>query len=389
MPRKRHAARPVAKIDWLEHRAGYPSLEERQAILERRKQMRLEFISLVARDQSPDSPAGRRLVEKYGQEELNVILKQFDKALQSNQIVKTESFGYRQYRQRYARFGGARPFFSAGEYAKLRDEHGDNFVALLKKQRIDRERQDELSDLLLMDSELWEDLVPEDHPARPADFPQPRLAYQPPLTALLEYGAALVPAAVFARDLESWRRHIPALTRMALDPLLLNGWPADSSSWGPWYALQLLSELGAVESAYSLGELADVENDWLSDLLPEIWAGMGPEVEPFLWMILEDSAHSTKKRGLAADALRILADEEFALRGKVIDAFGRLIANPVTPPELNAYLVHFLGQIEAQGVLRPVIEAAFAENRIDTEIIELDEMDWMEDDEDEWEDDEA
>ena len=176
---------------------------------------------------------------------------------------------------------------------------------------------------------------------------------------------------------------------MALDPLLLDGWPADPASWAPWYALQLLGELGAVESAYSLSELADIENDWLSDLLPEIWAGMGPAVEPFLWMIFEDSAHSTKKRGLAANALQLLAGEEFALRGKVVDAFGRLIANPSTPPALNAYLVHFLGQLEAQGVLRPVIEAAFAENRIDTEIIELEDMEWMEGDEDEWEADEG
>lgn len=389
MPRKRHAARPAAKIDWLEHRTGYPSPEEREAILERRNQMRLDFIGLVARNQPPDSPAGRRLVEKYGEEELNVILNQFGRVIQNDKIVETEAFGYRYYRQAYAQFGGARPFFTIREFVRLHDEHAKNFAALLKKQRIPTERQDELSDLLLIDSELWEDLVPQDHPPRPAGFPQLALAYQPPLTALLEYGATLVPAAVFARDLESWRRHIPALTRMALDPLLLNGWPADPASWAPWYALQLLGELGAVESAYSLGELADVENDWLSDLLPEIWAGMGPEVEPFLWMILEDSAHSTKKRGLAAEALRILADEEFALRGKVIDAFGRLIANPFTPSELNAYLVHFLGQIEAQGVLRPVIEAAFAENRIDTEIIELDEMEWMDDDEDEWEDDEA
>lgn len=389
MSRKRHAARPAAKIDWLEHRTGYPSPEEREAILRRRNQLRFEVAELIARDQPPDSPGGRRLIEKYGEDEVFVILKQFKKNLQNKQIVTTESFGYRQYRQRYARFGGERPFFAVGEYKQLRNEHGDNFAALLKGQPINKERQQEISDLLLMDSYLWEDLVPEDHPARPADFPQPRLAYQPPLTVLLEYGAALVPPAVFARDLESWRKHIPALTRMALDPLLLDGWPADPASWGPWYALHLLGELGAVESAYSLIELADFKNDWLSDLLPDIWARMGPEVELFLWMILEDPTLSTTKRGLAANALRLLADEEFALHGKVIDSFGRLIANPSTSPELNAYLVYFLGQIKAQGALQPVIEAAFAENRIDTDIITLADMEWMEEDVDEWEDDEA
>lgn len=71
MPRKRHAARPAAKIDWLEHRTGYPSPQEREAIIDRRSQLRLELIGLIVRDQLPDSPAGRRLVEKYGEEEQN------------------------------------------------------------------------------------------------------------------------------------------------------------------------------------------------------------------------------------------------------------------------------------------------------------------------------
>lgn len=382
MPRNRHAARPAAKIDWLEHRSGHPSPEEREAILERRNQLRLEFIGLVTRNQAPDSPVGRRLVEKYGQDELNIILKQFGKAFQNNNIVETEAFSYRRYRQAYARFGGARPFLTASEYTRLRDEHAKNFAAQIKEQRILIERQDELSDLLLMDSEMWEDLIPEDHPPRPANFPQPGLAYQPPLTALLGYGLDLPALPIFAREFESWRKHIPALTRMALDPLLLNGWPADPASWGPWHALQLLAKLDAVESIYPLGELADLESDWLSDLLPETWAGMGPEAEPFLWMLLDNPNLSIKKRGLAANALQLLADKEFALRGKVIDAFGRFIANPSTPPKLNAYLVHFLGEIEAQGALRPVIEAAFAENRIDTELIELEDMEWMEDEDD-------
>ncbi len=186
--------------------------------------------------------------------------------------------------------------FSAGKYAKLRDEHGDNFVTLPKRQRIHRERQDELSDLLLMDSECC--ICP-----RPGTLAQ----------------------AHSHSDAHGTR---PA--------------PAE------WLARRLVY--------------------------------LGTLVCP---------ANSHKKRGLAADALRILADEEFALRGKLIDAFRRLIANPANPPELNAYLVHFLGQIEAQDVLRPVIEAAFAENRIDTEIIELSDMEWMEDDEDEWKADDA
>jgi hypothetical protein len=84
-----------------------------------------------------------------------------------------------------------------------------------------------------------------------------------------------------------------------------------------------------------------------------------------------------------------LADEETVLRRKVIDGFGKIIANPATNPILNAYLIHFLGELGGQNLLRPEIEAAFAENRVDTDAIELDEMEWMDNDDDEkWRDDE-
>jgi uncharacterized protein (DUF1800 family) len=213
------------------------------------------------------------------------------------------------------------------------------------------------------------------------------LPYSEPLTSLLAYGSSLLPPAIFVSQFESWRKHIPALTRMAVDPALLNGWPSDPASWGSWYALHLLGKLGAAESAFTLSELADLENDWLSDRLPEIWAEMGLEAEPLLWMLLDDPSHSTKKRGLAANALQLLADEEPLLRPKIIESFGKFIANPVTDPTINAYLIHFLGELDAQSFMRPLIETAFAENRVDTAVIELEEMDWMEND-DEWEDDE-
>jgi hypothetical protein len=389
MPRRRHSAKAAAKITWYDHRSGYPSPEERAAILQRREQLRIEFISLLARDQTPESPAGQRLIEKYGRDEVNIILKQLDKAFRNDSFVDNDAFAYRNYRQRYARFGGARPLLTVGEYQRLMAEHSENFVAALKKESFPKERQAELSNLLLMDSDMWEDITPEDIPPHPADFPKPILPYREPLTTLLAYGSSLLPPPIFVSQLDAWRKHTPTLTRLALDPALLNGWPADPASWGPWYALHLLGELGAAESAYALGELADLENDWLSDRLPEIWANMGLEAEPFLWILLDDPTHSIKKRGLAANALQLLADEETVLRRKVIDGFGKIIANPATNPILNAYLIHFLGELGGQNLLRPEIEAAFAENRVDTDAIELDEMEWMDNDDDEkWRDDE-
>jgi hypothetical protein len=384
MARRRHA-KTQTKIDWLEHRTGYPSPEEYEAILKRRYELRMELIILMARDIAPDSPEGRRLVQKYGDEEVNIVLKPFSKAFSNSSIVAESSYGYRQYRQRFARFGGQKPFLNAAEYNQKSDEHSQYLMDALENNGVYGPDAQELLDLLMIDSDLWEDITPEDIPTRPDSFPPPPIsAYKEPLTEMLTWGSRLLSLNMLVRDWEVWEKHIPALTRMALDPALLNGWPSDKSSWVPWYAMHMLSELEATESAYALGELADMENDWLTDHLAHVWADMGMKVEPVLMMILDDPKLSDKRRGLAAEALSMLADEEPLLRQPVIEAFGSRIANPANSPTLTAYLIHFLGDLEAQDEFRPAIESAFAENRVDTTIVTLENMVWMEDED--WQD---
>lgn len=72
MARNRHEKKQT-KLSWLEHRTDYPSPEEREAIIERRYELRMELITLMARD-SPNSPEGQRLSQKYGQEEVSLAL---------------------------------------------------------------------------------------------------------------------------------------------------------------------------------------------------------------------------------------------------------------------------------------------------------------------------
>jgi len=129
---------------------------------------------------------------------------------------------------------------------------------------------------------------------------------------------------------------------MALDPDLLNGWVVDKSSWAPWHAIHVLGALQAWESAPALSKLADLENDWLSDHIPHIWADMGMEVEPSLWMILEDATRSEKQRGLAVQSLFMLTDDNEAMENKVIMGFERILKNTKTfDPTVNAYIIHF------------------------------------------------
>ncbi len=392
MARNRHAKKQT-KLSWLEHRTGYPSPEEREAIIERRYELRMELITLMTRDISPNSPEGQRLSQKYGQEEVSLALKPIQKIFSNMSLLKGDGFDYRQYRQRFARFGGQRPFLSAADYYQKNNEQAKYTLDFLQNKSKHRPDTEELLDLLMIDAEIWQDITPEDIPARPASFPPPaNNVYQEPLAAMLTWGPSLLPLDLLVNDWPAWeKKHIPALTRMTLDPALLHGWPGDKASWAPWYSLHMLAELQAVESAYALGELADMENDWLTDHLAHVWADMGHEVEPVLMMILDDPKLSDKRRGLAAEALKMLSENEPALQQAVVEAFERLIANRATSATLNAYLIDFLtGLIEDpadSNELIATIETAFAESRVDTTLISLEDMPWMGDDDEDWGDD--
>jgi hypothetical protein len=185
---------------------------------------------------------------------------------------------------------------------------------------------------------------------------------------------------------EQWKKFIPALTRMALDPGLLNGWPSEASSWAPWHAIHALGELKAWESAPALAQLADLENDWLSDHLPHIWADMGLEVEPSLWMILENTSASAKQRGLAAQSLQMMAEDSEPIETKVITGFERILKNEKSfDPTVNAYILFYLKEMEAIDEVRETAQTAIEQNRVDEEIFTRENLD--EDFDDELDDD--
>ncbi len=372
--RKRHSAisHTEQQIEWFKHRTGYPTPEEREQIIRIRQKLSSEVILLRLDKVSPEDRRYRELVDKYGKEEILRAENKFKEGADISSRVSDDARSYREYRLRYSRFGAGLNFYSPKEVEDLYDDYFDQLTNISTKETAD-ETDIALEKALLMGWRDWDDITPPAIPPRPSNYGAPQPASYPvPINELLEWGDDLHRSHQFTDDAEyqHWKKFIPALTRMALDPGLLNGWPAEKASWAAWHAIHAMGTLQAWEFAPALAELADFENDWLSDHLPHIWADMGTEVEPTLWMILEDHSSSTKRRGLAAEGLFMLTEDHEAVYDKVIRGFGKILENPNKfDTSLNGYLVMFLKDMEIPDKTLDSIYQAFGKDRIDTKII--------------------
>ena len=372
MSSRRHQSQ---SIPWLEHRAGFPSETERQLLIHRREDLDNELLPIMLDNFDPDGPKMIKLVDKYGWDEVDRAIKSFSNSMHRPSFIADEAAALREYRHRYACFGGQRPFYSYQDLDVLLDEilrlnidrHKSGYIQSKKPREI------ELDNLLLTGWRSWEDITPPAVPSRPSDFKSPTPAvYRDPVAGLLTWGTDLDMERITdeAEQPERWLSQLPALERMALDPGLLDGWPGDPGSWAHWHALQLLGSLEAWQSVPALAALSGRSNDWLSDQLPGAWARMGLAVEPILWVFLEDVQAQTNRRGLAAEALTLLADDEPRLSGKIAQGFGQIVqkAQPCDPT-LNACLIYFTKMIGEVKRIRPIIESAFADHRVDEHII--------------------
>lgn len=353
----------LPQIEWLKHRTGYPTPEEREAIIQLRKELASELLLLTLSKVKPESARGQAFYKKYGREEVERAIEKMDRDMELPSFVADDARSYRDYRQRYARFGAGLKFHSPKEIDELYKQYAEELMS---------DEENEASKSLIVGWRDWDDITPPAIPSQPVDFSAPPpAAFPAPINELLEWGDDLHKSHDFSDEKEwvEWQKYIPALTRMALDPGLLNGWPSEPASWAPWHAIHALGNLEAWESAPALASLADLENDWLSDHLPHIWADMGVEVEPSLWMILESASSSTKQRGLAAQSLRMLAEENEPIESKVVAGFEKILKNEKTfNPSVNAYLLYYLEEMEAIDDIREAVNNAFEQNRVDLDI---------------------
>jgi hypothetical protein len=162
--------------------APFPSREERERIIQRRTRlMRAMIDALVARDTDPqlsDAQIGT-LVADYGATEVERMLDRITRQFQRPRDPDAqEAWLYAEYAKLHRRFGGARPLLTAQELEGLKTERA---TLMLRRDFLgeplsatEQHRFAEIGDLILADSDLWDDLVPEDPPPAQRPMAPPR-----------------------------------------------------------------------------------------------------------------------------------------------------------------------------------------------------------------------
>ena len=212
--------------------------------------------------------------------------------------------------------------------------------------------------------------------------------YAPPLDRLLTKGEPEIGEEAewpdYVQELELGPQHIPDLIRLATDEALR--WPDEEeegeaedeeegdkllAQWAPVYAWRALGQLQAAEAGEPLLALFKHKDDeWVNEEVPETYGLIGPTAIPALTGYLGNAAHGTVPRMSALSALEEIAKRHPESYDTVVDVLMRqLETSGVEDVELNAFLVSALGGLKADRAL-PLIEQAFAENRVATWIIE-------------------
>jgi tetratricopeptide (TPR) repeat protein len=203
----------------------------------------------------------------------------------------------------------------------------------------------------------------------------PALArYPAALAALLELGGT-DEEIDYASLAEQLREYTPDLIRLVLDEDFADREEDDPAAWAPFHALEVLAILGPAEAAEPLLACLEWETDWGGSELVRAYAGIGPVAAPLLLAYLEDGTHDPLQRALAADALRAIVEAHPATREQIVDALTRFLDRPEAGASADeelttAFVISDLTDLKATEAY-DAIARAFAEDRVDTQILDL------------------
>src|SRR5512134_3195406 len=102
--RRRNPTRLQAEgqIEWLKHRTGYPSVEEREQIIRLRQELTAQLILLGISNVSTGDRRYHALINKYGAEEIQRMEQRLREGLDIPSRVADDAKSYREYRLRYS-----------------------------------------------------------------------------------------------------------------------------------------------------------------------------------------------------------------------------------------------------------------------------------------------
>jgi len=167
---------------------------------------------------------------------------------------------------------------------------------------------------------------------------------------------------------------VPDLIRMVLDEDLNQRKEEDPAVWAPLHALHVLGVLGAEAAAQPLTACLDWDDDWVSEALPEVYAGIGPAAIPVLQAYLEDSTHDRFGRAKASESLAAIARAHPSVHKDIVAYLGRPSADDNAVEEDVTTFV--IGDLADLGDLSayPAIQRAYDENRVNPQIIGLEDV---------------
>jgi len=175
--------------------------------------------------------------------------------------------------------------------------------------------------------------------------------------------------------------HIPDLIRMVTDHEIRSIEPKEGEEeepefWAPIHAVRALGQLHAEAAIEPLIQLltVQVDDEWMQEELRFVFGLIGPAAIPALAAYLADTSHELYPRGYAAHGLEEIGNWHPESRSEVIAALSKQLESfEENDYELNGFLISGLSRLKAVEAL-PLIERAFAADRVDEFVIGLDDV---------------
>jgi tetratricopeptide (TPR) repeat protein len=202
-------------------------------------------------------------------------------------------------------------------------------------------------------------------------------AYPAPLGDLLTLGETKAEPD-YDKLAERLKDYVPDLIRMVLDEDLNKRKEDDPAVWAPYHALHVLGALHAEEAAEPLLACLEWDDDWILDVLPEVYAGIGPSAIPILQAYLADPAHSHQARNEATGVLAAIGKADRTAREGVTKYLTAFLDRPgaddsAAEEALTTAAIVALLYLQARSAY-PAIQRAFSENRVNLAVVAMEDV---------------